>query len=86
MYPLTFGGHLPYTNLFSTLETVFEVQVGCLPDISLTEINSFFVSPPLISLPLDFIGGWRVVEPGLFGIPPHPRSQVPLLSYALVQL
>lgn len=34
-------------NIFSSLETVFEIIVCCLPGVGLTEINSFFVSPSL---------------------------------------
>ena len=34
-------------NISSSLETVFEMIVGCLPHVGFTEINSFLVSPPL---------------------------------------
>ena len=40
---------------FSTLETVFEILVWCLPGVTLTEINSFPVSLSLVSVPLDFV-------------------------------
>lgn len=38
-------------HLFSSLGTVFDMSVRCLPGVGLTEINSFPMSPPLISLP-----------------------------------
>lgn len=46
-------------NNFSTWETVFETLVPCLPGVgvSLSEINSFHVPPPPVSLPLDFVSG-----------------------------
>ena len=66
----TFAAHLHVpTNLrpafalfklgcvLSTLETVSVTFVRCLPGIGLTEMNSFLVSPPLLSLPLDFPRG-----------------------------
>ena len=37
------------------METVLETLVCCLPSVALTEINSFLVSLPLVSLLLDFI-------------------------------
>lgn len=33
-----------WKSFFSTLETVFEVQVHCHPEVRLTEINSFLIS------------------------------------------
>ena len=41
-------------GIFSTLETVFEMLIN-FPSVGLPEINSFLVSPPLVSLPLDFV-------------------------------
>lgn len=41
-------------SIFSTLETAERI-ICCLPRVDLTEINSFLVSPPLVSLPLDFV-------------------------------
>lgn len=54
-------------SVFSTLETVFETQVHCLPFAGLTEINFFLVSPPLVSA-YGFCQQW-VAEPGLFETP-----------------
>ena len=31
--------------------------VCCLPSVGITEINSFLVLSPLVSLPLDFVSG-----------------------------
>ena len=86
---LTFPAHLHvptgrgpavsfYINrkLFSALlETVFETRVYCLPGVGLTEINSFLVSPPLVTLPLAFVTGewWKQVYSGPWGhILQHP--------------
>lgn len=44
-------------KIFGTLETIFEILAHCLLGIGLTEINSFLVSQPLMSLPLDFASG-----------------------------
>ena len=58
--------------LFGTVETLFY----CLPSASLTEINSFLVPPPVISLSLDFVSDeW----PNLVCLGPlEPRAFVPL--------
>lgn len=53
----TFSLYKP-RSMFSTLETVFETLIHCLPGVRVTEINSF-TSTPLIQ--------WQVAEPGLFG-------------------
>ena len=71
MGPLTCAACLPIpTNLrsvfslykprafFSTLETIFSMLITLLPsDAGLTATNSSLVSPPLRSLPLDFVSG-----------------------------
>jgi len=58
MYPThlchTFSLYKP-GSIFSILETIFEMLVHCLPGVGLTEINSFLVSPLLVSLPLDSV-------------------------------
>lgn len=41
-------------SVFGTLETVLGMLVCRLPSAGLAEINSFLMSPPLSSLPLDF--------------------------------
>ena len=68
----TFSSYKP-GSVFGTLETVFETLVHSLPGAGLAEINSFLVSPLLVSLPLDFVSR-RVAEPGLFGTPGATRS------------
>ena len=60
-------------SVFSTWETVFETLVP-VPGVgvSLSEINSFHVPPPPVSLPLDFVSNkWRS------GSVCEPRSRVP---------
>ena len=42
-------------SIFSTLETVFETLACCLACSGFSEIHPFLVSPPLISLLLDFV-------------------------------
>lgn len=84
MTELTFTASLPVPNdlcptlplykpgsISNTLETVFETLVHCLPDVGLTEINSLFISPPLVSVPLDLASSegpnlvfWRTQKPG----------------------
>ena len=63
-------------SIFSTLETVFEMLVFCLPGVGLTEINPFLVSPLLISLPVDFVSSeW----PNLVCVVPlGPGASAPL--------
>lgn len=58
-------------SISNTLETVFETLVHCLPDVGLTEINSLFISPPLVSVPLDLASSegpnldfWWTRKPG----------------------
>ena len=68
-------------RIFVTLETVFEMLVCCLPDVSLTEINPFLLLPPLISLPLDSVRG---EGPSLACL--GHRSQVLVHPYALVTI
>lgn len=62
-------------SIFSTLKNIFEMLVHCLPSVGPTEINSFVVSPPLVSLPLDFISSkW----PNLISLGPlQPGTIVP---------
>lgn len=43
-------------SIFSILEVAFSM-LFCFPSVGLTEVNSFLVSPPLVSLPLDFVNG-----------------------------
>ena len=50
----TFSLYKP-RSIFSTLETIFEILAYCLPGVGLTEINPSLVSPPAVSLPLDFV-------------------------------
>lgn len=61
----TFSLHNP-GSAFSTLETVSETLVRCLPGADLPEINHFLVSPALICLPLDFVSSewWNLVSLG----------------------
>ena len=77
---LTFAAHLPVPpdlcptfsfyklRSFSTLETVFETLVRCLPGVGPTEINSCLVSPPLGFSAFGFCQQ-REAEPDLFGTP-----------------
>ena len=59
---------------------IFEALVGCLPGVGLTEINSFPVSPPLVSLPLGFVS---VQWPNLVGLGlPEPGALALLCSAA----
>ena len=51
---LTFSFYKP-GGIFSVLEMVFEKLVYSLPGVGFTEINSFLVSPWLVSLPVDFV-------------------------------
>lgn len=67
-------------SIFSTLETVYEMLVLCLPSAGLSEINSSLASPPLTSLPLDFVSCDR---PNLVCLGP-PRAHA--LSYILAPL
>jgi len=63
-------------SIFSTLETAFGSLVPSFPSVGLTEINSFLVSPPLLSLPLNFVSGeWQSLV--CLG-PPEPGALVPL--------
>lgn len=75
--------HFPYINLevFSALlEIIFETLVACLLGVVLTEIDSFLVLPPFISLPLDFVSSeW--LSPVCLGTPSHqPGALAPRLQ------
>ena len=74
--PSNFVSHFPYINLevFPAPWTGCVTLVHCCPSAGLTEIHSFLVSPPLVSLPLDFVS---VAKPGLFGAP-EPGALAPL--------
>jgi len=71
MYPTIFDPHLPYINL-----EVWTFGRDSSSSVGLTEIN--FVSPPFVSLPLDFVSSKRLdlvclgpLEPGAL-VPLHP--------------
>lgn len=55
-------------SVFSPLETIFGISVCWLPSVGLTETNSFLVSPPVVSLSLDFFGDERRTLVGV-GLP-----------------
>lgn len=58
--PTNLVPHFPCINQgeFSALwRQVFEALVHYLPSVGFTEVNSFLVSPLLISLPLNFVNG-----------------------------
>lgn len=66
-----------FSDIFGTLVTAFGTLVCCLLSVGLTEVNSFLVSPPLLSL--DFVNiKWLnlvclgTLEPGAFA-PLGPR-------------
>lgn len=49
-------------SIFITPEAIFETLVYCLSSASLTELNSFLVLPPLVSLPLDSVSSeWPIL-------------------------
>ena len=59
-------------SVSSTLETVLETLFSHLCSVSLPEITSSRVSPPLISLPLDFVcGKW----PNLVCVGPPEKAR-----------
>lgn len=43
-------------SVFSTVQKVFETFVRCVLGVGHTGMNSLLGSPPLFSLPLDFVG------------------------------